>query len=389
MLKLFLVLLTMAYARPNLDEVKAKQQIANRYSKIITGMKLKQPISADLKAAILQIETNPSLFIEKMFSSPAFFNIRVANFVSRLSNEENEPYQAIDDYQLALALAIQNNLDFRDIFTKPFYITQGGPTAVINNNILLEFYNEELYSKLNDFSLNFNPAAMVGETVSNGYFHDGLMSTQGFGLRFIGDGTNRHPIQAGYDMYMCSKIGSYKDASLNDMFVGPDISRNPGDNPNDYFEKCSTCHSVLDGHRGAFAYYDLNDRGRVEKYDHVINEIYNRNQQHNPEGEGYITLDTYWLNPLSSALNQNKFGWRTPLDGFGVLSFANMIVQSEQFQRCMTKKLIVEFCDQNSTLILDSNKEFISLYESMRADGYKMKNLISKIATSSFCVGEL
>ncbi len=121
--------MTMVYARPELDEAKntqiSNQQMkrANEYSKIITGMKLQQPLSADLHAAILQIETNPSLFLEKMYLEPSFFNIRVANFVSRLSNEESEPFQSIDDYQLSLALAIRDNLDFRAIFTNPYFIS--------------------------------------------------------------------------------------------------------------------------------------------------------------------------------------------------------------------------------------------------------------------------
>jgi hypothetical protein len=175
------------------------------------------------------------------------------------------------------------------------------------------------------------------------------------------------------------------DASLNDMFVGPDISRNPGDNPHEYQNKCSGCHAVLDGQRGAFANYDEDGGGRIQRYTEIISKKYNRNPENNPDGEGYLTLDTYWQNPLIRPQDQEKFGWRTPISGFGVLGFANMIVQSEQFQRCMTKKVIAEFCERNPYFIRTSNKEFISISESFRTDGYKIKNLISKVTTSSYC----
>lgn len=253
--------MTMVYARPELDEAKntqiSNQQMkrANEYSKIITGMKLQQPLSADLHAAILQIETNPSLFLEKMYLEPSFFNIRVANFVSRLSNEESEPFQSIDDYQLSLALAIRDNLDFRAIFTNPYFISfassdnnnSDSPQAVSSFDISDDFRTSELHDKLNNYTLSFDQQAMIGQTVSNGYMHDGLMSSQGFGLRFISNGTNRRPIRAVYDMYLCSKIESYMDGSLNDMFVGPDISRNPGDNPHDYFQNAVAAIQCLMG----------------------------------------------------------------------------------------------------------------------------------------------
>ncbi len=384
-----MTLLTQArpeFVANNNAQITNKQiKIANEYSKILTGMEVLDPQGADLKPAILKIESNPNLFINKMFSQPGFFDIRIANFVSRIGNEQEEPYEQIDDYQLALGLAIRDNLDFRSIFTKPFVISSGFNGVIPNRSVVDIFSNKEFSEPLNDLSLDFDQTKMKNRTVGDGFLHDGLMSSQGFGQRFIRNGTNRRPIRAVYDMYLCSKIESYMDASLSDMFVGPDISRNPGGNPHEYQQKCSGCHAVLDGQRGAFANYDEDTSGNIQRYAEVITDKYNRNQQNNPEGEGYQTTDTYWVNPLSSSQNMEKFGWRTPMAGFGVLTFANMVVQSEQFQRCMTKKLIAEFCDRSPTFIRSGNKEFISLYQSMRTDGYKMKTLITKIAKSSYC----
>jgi hypothetical protein len=393
MIQTLLLIMSLLHARPdvippNKKQISAEQmRAANVYAKIITGMEIIQPVDERLRPNILNVKENPKPLIEQLMQTSSFYDIRIANFVSRIGNEQEEPYEDVDDYQIALTLAIRDNIDFRSIFIKPFFIKARGDESPIRNRDLERTFEQDDLSAsfLSSLSLEFDNTQMKEGTVGNGYMHDGLMSSQGFGKRFISNGTNRRPIRAVYDIYLCSKIESYMDTSLSDMFVGPDISRNPGGNPHEYQQKCSGCHAVLDSQRGAFAHYDQDENDRTQKYVEVISEKYNRNQQNNPEGEGYQTVDAYWVNPLSSKQSQERFGWRTPLSGIGVLSFANMIVQSEQFQRCITKKMIAEFCDRSPTFIRTSNKEFIALAESFRNDGYKMKNLISKIAMSSYC----
>ncbi len=68
-------------------------------------------------------EINYDLLFKKLFEHPGFLNIRLSNFVSKMSNEEGEPFEDVDDFQQALALGVTNEIDFRTLLGSRFSIT--------------------------------------------------------------------------------------------------------------------------------------------------------------------------------------------------------------------------------------------------------------------------
>jgi hypothetical protein len=385
------------YAHAQSESVdSATMAFADKYYYAVTGERLQIDFLNEeeiaLVRSVLTDANTKSVLTEKFIDHDGFVDIRLANFVSRLTNETAEPYEEIDDFQVAIASTILNGSDFRDIFSKPFFISRKGDSNVVSNRTIRDsVQDQELKAVASNFQLNFDVEQMNG-TVADGYMYDGIFSSQGFGRRFIMGGTNRRPIRGVYDIFLCAKIESIKDASLSDKFIGQDIARNPGNNPHEFQVKCSACHAVLDSQRGAFAHYHFYDMDSgLQKLVDIDAERYNRNQQNNPDGDGYETTDDYWENPLDSEESQQRFGWRTELNeekkiaGNDVLSFSTMVANSEQFQRCMVQKLITEFCEKPAENIDRDDAEFIALYQSLRTANYNMKATISKIIQSKFC----
>ncbi len=219
------------------------------------------------------------------------------------------------------------------------------------------------------------------------------MSSIGFAKRSLQGGTNRRAVKAAFDLFLCSKVDDWKDSQLETTYIARDIDRNPGGNRGAFNSNCRSCHSVLDSLRPAFAYYDYNAMGdplRVASVDPftsktIVARKYNQNGTIYPEG--FITTSDSWENLLVLPGAQERYGWRGPTSGRGLMAFGSMIANSKQFQTCISKRLVSAICDFDeveSTQILES-PEFKSLVDEFRKDGYVIKTLIKKIALSGLC----
>lgn len=334
--------------------------------------------------------------VQKLFAHKDFANTRLATLVSKMSNEEADPFTDTDDFQAAMLLSITQDLDFREVFTRPFYIaTQKAPNLALDprrDNYLVP----KKLDSVQELSKRY--VVVTGTTPQNqadpnratnagipGFYQGGLFTTQGFADRYIKAGTNRRNIRAIYDIFLCSKIESWKDATLDHFYIGRDLDRAPGDNPEEFQSRCAACHAPMDAQRGAFAYYDYEAIMReLRKSDRVV-EKYNQNGD--VFRQGFVTADDSWENLLVTPDSQLRFGWRGPTKGRGPLSFARMISDSRQFQTCMTKRVVAEFCDKSNTEIAELiiTPEFTKLSDSFRQNNYKVKSLIKNVVTSDLC----
>ncbi len=324
----------------------------------------------------------------ELFAIPDFIENRLATVVSRLSNEDSEPYEEVDDYQVALLLAIVSDTDFRDVFGKPFYISKvgddGEPVRPRPDRYLIPRSVDSLVKLASQFKLNFSKPQKAVQ-VFEGHYTGGLMTTHGFAARFIKGGTNRRQVRAMYDIFLCSKIETWKDSSLDHFYIGGDIDRIPGDDAREFETRCSGCHAPMDAQRGAMAHYEYEQLMRELRRLGQVAPKMNQNSSVFPDANP--TVDDSWENLLVTPEHQKRFGWRGPTRGKGPLSFANMIADSRQFQTCMTQRLMAEFCDKNEEDIAKmlNKSEFHRLAESFRQDGYRVKTLIKRIVRSDLC----
>lgn len=354
----------------------------------VTGMRPTAAQVAELESKVKSSAQPVNALIGELFKNPDFVENRLATFISRLSNEDAEPYEEVDDYQAALLLAIDSDIDFRDILAKPFYISTaadpGNAVRPRSDSYVIPRSLESLAKLPAQYRLNFGQPAKPLQ-VFEGHYAGGLMTTNGFGARFVKGGTNRRPVRAMYDIFLCSKIESWKDASLDHFYIGADIDRVPGDNALEFETRCSSCHAPMDAQRGAMAYYDYEEAMRELRRLNEVAKKMNQNSSIFPTANP--TIDDTWENLLVTPEHQKRFGWRGPTRGKGPLSFARMIADSRQFQTCMTQKLTAEFCDMTEEKVSDllNNPEFIRLADSFRQDGYRIKSLIRNIVKSPLC----
>lgn len=390
LLNLLLIALFLGFANAQAQETPA--ELVSRRFYQLTGLEPKDDAQVKELAKASRKDDgdiDEAKLFRTIVASEEFINTRLSDFVSRISNEEAEPYEDVDDLQASILLAILGDHDLRSIFTRPFYIekiSQPGMPAFGNRNAIGFTATPAAMSEIpKSLRLKFD---IQSGSPAQGVYTDGLFVSRGFAMRNFSSGTNRRPIRAIYDQFLCTKIDQWKDASLDDFYVGKDIDRVPSDNPDIYQTTCRGCHAPMDSQRGAFAHYDYEKLMEQVNTSVEVLAKYNRNDQVFSRG-GYVTRDARWEILLTDPSAQAHFGWRggpKAMAGKGVLSYASAIVNSRQFQTCITQRLINTFCDKSDAREYSSKPEFKTLVNSFRElDNYRVLNLIERIVSSDLC----
>jgi len=371
------------------NEADVDQIIAFDVTKL-TGLKARpeQIKSLHTKFVDAQGVLDEHALFEKILTSDIFVDGRLATFVSRMSNEEQEPFEDVDDYQAALLLNIMSGADMRGLFAQYFAIARKDeetPQTPSLETFRLLAGNIKAHS---DIPKNYHLVTIDPKAPNKTGYYEGLFTTEGFGLRYIKAGTNRRTIRAIFDIFLCSKIETWKDASLDPYYIGQDVDRKPGGRAENFQTNCRACHAPMDAMRGAFAYHDFDPmKSQVTKSDKVVPK-YNQNATVFPANQGgFETLDSEWENLLTSPENRARFGWRGKTSGRGVLQLSKMIANSEKFQTCMSQKVIATFCDKTPTEVanLSTSPEFKKIADDFRTKKYQVKALIEETVRSNLC----
>jgi hypothetical protein len=311
-------------------------------------------------------KSDPKSVLFDITGSVEFEMTTLLNFSSRLMNEENYPFlDTLDVSQIIVADQILKNGDFRDIFSDT--VTSG--QIVFSKAFVADKYSGDV------------KGLQLKTTLENGRL--GILTSQSFALRNLSAGTNRRPVRAAFDRFLCTKIDQWKNPKLSDRFVGRDIDRYPGNNPSTYQNQCIGCHAPMDSLRGAWANFDL--RGGKVFWQPRPHPKYSNNSS-TYEG-GFETKTDYWQNLLTQPENKIWFGWRGPMEGNGPVEFGRMVSESQRFQKCMVTRVVEEICPHtlSETLETKYKTEFTRIFENFRENHYKMRDLFVDIAMSQLC----
>ena len=380
LLKSFLVLALTAGSIVQADTVTDERLRTLAYR--LTGL---DPRPADMVSIRQQLgpQATDAQVAEYFTGHPDFTNIRLASFASKLSNETAEPYEPIDDFQVAVLASIRQGLNFQSIFTQAFSLAlESGTFLTATFEPAFElgriFQSQDEMAK--GVKIVLNPAQPL--------YTEGLFVTDGFAKRFLSNGTNRRQIRAVFDVFLCTKIERWKDATLDPYYIGQDVSRFPGGKNDEFKDNCSSCHAPMDAMRGAWAYFTYSEQARIVQKTSTVQEKYLLNGDVTKEIYNLFgTSDDSWENLLIEEVQQNYYGWRTETSGKGPRQFATMITSARRFDECMTMRVLQEFCELPSEQIgqMINHPEFKRLYDGLRTSGYNMKNLISETVRSSLC----
>ena len=208
----------------------------------------------------------------------------------------------------------------------------------------------------------------------------GLLTTRAWGSANYSAGTNRRSFQSSMKSLFCKDMMDINDTNTPDDRVHRDVDRKPGGAATTYKTLCVGCHSVMDPHVGAYAYYNF-PFGAIEYTQGAVVSKMNHNAIF---PEGYITQDDSWVNFSNQGQNAS-FGWGKQEAGNGLASLGQMYSETKEFHRCMAKTVFRSVCYKDPTTADEKNivKGLTMAYEE---DNFNMKNLFLK--TSVACMGK-
>lgn len=341
-------------------------------------------------------------------TEPGFLNLVVRDFASRMSTRDESINEQFNDFTATVIGVVRDQIDARQLLYGEFFY-RGSASAPVRQNLsndILE--SNDHYSDLanignRQWSYDYSS---VLERVNQQYLRlpdggttshpdaAGVLTSRAFMGAHALDGTNRRLVEYTMKQFTCNDMEDWADAKATDMRVGRDIDRFPGGEGGKYQTTCRSCHSVMDGFRGAFARYDF-DRNYVKHASvHAGNQMGQRpagisskmNQNTDTFSAGFETTDESWINNARSPANNQRFGWRGYVEtGVGVQSFGRAVANSRAFSKCMVKRVYRELCKRPvSTYETQMIESMANTFESA---GYDLKSLFENIAVRPECIG--
>jgi hypothetical protein len=325
-----------------------------------------------LKRMALYLKSDRPRDAAKVATSDAdFYNIRVRGMASQMCTFENTKRASVNDCVATIVGAVRDGLDYRKILTGNFWYKideEKVPAGSVQNNIINDIirtndhFDEIDLDGLSMFHvlkkvdgqiipdpLNLNRTIPARDSA-------GVITSRAFMAAHAVAGTNRRLVEKSLEVFLCSPIRTWADNLLPDKYVGRDVTRTPGGDPNKYLVSCSGCHAPMDSMRGVFAYVDFIN-GRYIYDDRSVVDKMNRASDTTPDLTFYVAGDSY-DNLAKSGANASRFGWRESLKGNSIHDFATMIATSEQFSRCTAEHVFRATCgrqpEEEIKLLIDT-----------------------------------
>ena len=194
-------------------------------------------------------------------------------------------------------------------------------------------------------------------------------------------GTNRRRVEYAMREFMCVAMSDWADANGSDERVGQDVTRTPSGSVNLYLTTCKSCHSGMDGFRGAFAFSDFTNNAETFTPGQVVGKM-TRNATEYPQG--FRLTENSVINNAILPKNADQFGWRTSTTGVGIGAFGKMLADSRGFSRCMVRRAFKAICRRPP--LVGEETLVRSLADQFETDGYHMRHMFENVAIQQQCV---
>lgn len=394
------------------DEVK---KLAER----IVGTKL--PGDSDLvsRMRILYNNGDKRAAAQLAINDPSFINITVKQMGLKMSTRAETMRTELNDFVATYMGIIRDDLDARLMLTGDFYYrgqfnpASSGGTVEVNVLEQIVISNEH-YIQLDRPSSDLNAILRrvdkqpMGSQYNNSLVlvdnpdPAGLLTTRAFMAAHAEAGTNRRPVEYTMREFTCLAMADWSDVGASDARIGRDIDRAPGGDAQKFQTSCKGCHTGMDGFRTAFSKNDFRTSGDYPR-GRVINSLVENNSfggfnantrvsdkmDRNPNNRvfpnGYVPIDTSWVNNSRGPANSELFGWRGNVSsGFGVRSFAEAISNSRRFSQCMVQRVYEGICRRPFSIAV--RKAYTDrMADILELNSYSVKTLAAEIAVSEEC----
>ena len=308
---------------------------------------------------------------------PNFLQTRVRNFAAPFTNLNYSPNEPLNDLQALIIGITRDQLDARLLLTGNIrYVgsPRAGlpPPSLANNEHYLRFeqagmsFLTDLEREDDQWPENDVPAA-------------GALTTRAWAKVYYDAGTNRRALKHSLDVFLCAPIEQWKKRGLPDFFVRRDVDRAPSGDPSNYQNHCRNCHSAQDALGGAFAKVDFVG-GALTFITEGVAAKMNNNPHFYPEG--YVTTDDSWTNLITHM----PYGWRAPMAGRGLHTYAELLAQSRAFGQCMVSKVFKEVCGR--VIETDAPQLVGPLTDGFEQSTYDLKKLFATVASKTECISQ-
>ncbi len=387
--------------------ITANRTLALDIYKRLAGIRtpIDNPVIIAMERAIDRGDLRAAAQLASQESS--FYNTVVRDFAARMSTRDETINEPLNDFIATFIGVTRDELDARLLLTGNLFYMGDEEAPVARNMIAdvlgsnnhyrqLETDNYDIASVLT--RVNTQYVRTGSGALANHPDSAGVLTSRAFMGAHAIAGTNRRLVEFTFKQFTCNDIEEWADATATDVRVGRDIDRFPGGEGSKYLTTCKSCHSVMDGFRGAFARYDFSDNfvkyapfypnaggaGGMRQTPMGVSSKMNIND--NTFSSGFRTTDDTWVNNAVSPSNTTRFGWRGfTASGSGVRQLATVVANSRAFSKCMVKKVYRELCRRPVANFEQGMVDNLS--QTFESDGYNLKKLFENIAVRPECIG--
>lgn len=335
----YLVVVASALSMANAHAADKDMLKAKRLYERMTGVKVSST-KPELKKVVDFISKNDDRGAANYITTtPDFLNTQVKNLSLRLSNKDESVKVPFNDFSALIVGVVRDNRDFREVLTSDYSYEVRGVAA--DKDERTRYYNQSNYTPVetnyldlmnqNTLVLNSKQKLVTSSwdtimaqanfskdvvSLANNPLPAGVFTTRTFAERNLSGGTNRRAVEFSLKQFLCVSMAEAADASASDQYVGRDVERFPAGDHNKYLTSCKSCHSVMDGMRGAFAkmeYVNFYHGGATGIYSQMNGDFYNTHKI----GEDFSKYKTDYIDPTTRDIlpdlvtRQEKSTWFT------------------------------------------------------------------------------
>jgi len=314
-----------------------------------------------------------------------YYDITLRGFASRLISIEDDPYIKLNDSISLLIGLAKDKDDFRkylygDVLYVPLKSASNNEEVIPSNNFAFNNFEKSGKSIIKNI-VKRSPQWNISSGSYSYTDFAGVFTTRGWARIYYEAGTNRRSVKGAMNSFLCAPIDSWKNTSLPDYRIRRDVDRLPGGNYQTFQKTCRGCHAPMDAMGGAFANLNfLSSFGGVIQLGLKPEFKYNKNDDIYPDG--YITLDSSWINFLDDENYQKRFGWKEKFQGETLQEYGKMLATSKAFTKCMTQKTLKHICKKDFSL----NSDIVEgLSKKFTESKFKLNSLFVEAAIHDKC----
>lgn len=356
---------------------------------------------------------------ELALSHQGFLNVTVKQMGLKMSTREETTRVDLNDFTASIIGVTRDDQDARTLLTGNFFYmgdsTKLPSSATVRSAMVADLLNSNNhYKDLDKASIDLGKVlkrvegqkiySQAAQAAVANPDPAGVLTSRSFLSSHVIAGTNRRAVEYTFREFMCTTIEEWADAQAPSGRIGRDIDRNPGGSSAKFETSCKACHSVMDGFRGAFAFWNFQfDREKgiawvansmaetsLDPLGFLSSKVAKKlNHNESVYPGGYVTADNSWQNNAINTANNARFGWRGTSavirSGRGVAGLGAVVADSRRFSECMVKRVFESTCrprvlsfKEQAYFVMDQANQFES-------SGYKLRSLFARVVASKEC----